>query len=221
VRRLSATPVKLPDLSGIDVVRRHAAAGDSAALIGIVRESDDRRARVEAATVLGSFASDVAAEDALARVLRTDRSADVRAAAARALATSEGGEATRDILVLGLSDPSDDVSMWCAYSLGRLRCLDAVEPLSRLLSSSSPWKRVYAVQALGRIRHRRAVPFLLKALEDKQRMVYAEALDSLALVADDRELEALDEVRRRAPLSRRRRIRRLRERIAKERAGGP
>lgn len=200
------------DLSGIDVVRRHSTAGNHSALVELLRTSDAPITRVEAATALGSFTEDTVI-DALTTALRTDVETDVRVEAARALGKIGRGSATRDSLVAGLSDRNANVVMWSAHALGQLRCTDAIEPLEALSTSADPWQRVYAVQALGRIRHRNAVPALLRAVGDERRMVFVEALDSLEPVADDRDIAALEGLQRQVPLLRRRRIGKLRRRL--------
>jgi HEAT repeat protein len=135
-------------------------------------------------------AEDPRAVGSLSRLLRTDRSAEVRAAAVVALGRI--GDPSASPAVKGaLGDPEN--RWWAIRGLGLLRDRSSVQWFIGYLSSSYPLTREFVADALGDIGDRAAVPTLIDALEDPKASVRQAAAVALAKIGDP---QALEPVRR-------------------------
>ncbi len=130
------------------------------------------------------------ASEALARVLRDDSDAGVRAAAARALGQTPGAVGEQHAALFGaLADRSQGVRWAAAQALAAqpLAAARAVEPLARATRSPDEYVRGFAVWSLGELgpQAASAVPALIEALraEDVRRGVAAQALAKLGPAA--------------------------------------
>lgn len=78
----------------------------------------------------------------------------------------QGSLAAAPELIAALGDPHINVRRLAASALGKLRTIDAVEPLSALLAREpAPQVRQYAIKALGHIGDPRAKPALERILQ--------------------------------------------------------
>ena len=82
-------------------------------------------------------------------------------------------------------DGSDEgVIQACAFALGNIGTIDAIDPLEKLLSNSEPQIRLHAVIALGKIGEPSTVPILKKMLSDSEPNVRWDASIALAKQKD-------------------------------------
>lgn len=133
---------------------------------------------------------DPRAVEALAKVVRTDRSAEVRDVAIAALGRI-GDPAAVPALKDALKDPENG---WGAIrNLGLLRDRSSVEWFIGWLDADNPLTREFLADALGEIGDRSATPALIAALDDAKRGVRQSAAIALAKLEDP---EALEPVRR-------------------------
>lgn len=133
---------------------------------------------------------DSRAVEALSKVLRTDRSAEVRDVAVVALGRI-GDPAAVPAVKDALKDPENG---WGAIrSLGLLRDRSSVEWFIGFLSADDPLTREFAADALGAIGDRGATPALIAALDDAKWGVRQSAARALAKLEDP---EAIEPVRR-------------------------
>ena len=91
----------------------------------------------------------------LANALQDDASS-VRAEAARLVGYRQNAEGLASSLMVGLTDPAEDVRRLAVRSLGWLQVQDAFEPVSALLEDADPSVRVAAVRALAKIDREKA-----------------------------------------------------------------
>jgi HEAT repeat protein len=127
----------------------------------------------------------------LADVLKSDKSAEIRVAAAVALGrTGENAKSVLNSMIDGLKDPEPTVRVAVAESLGRIgdEAKVAVPALKALLKDSDPGVRLAAAFALGRVgpEGATAVPELAVALaSDADATVRKEAARAFALLGLD------------------------------------
>lgn len=133
---------------------------------------------------------DTRAVEALSKVLRTDRSAEVRGGAAVALGRI-GDPSAVPALKGALGDPEN---RWRAIrSLGLLRDQSSVPWFIGYLRSTNPLTREFAADALGDIGDQTATPGLIDVLDDPKGSVRQAAAVALAKLGDP---QALEPVRR-------------------------
>jgi HEAT repeat protein len=174
-------------------------------LEGALRDlgSADPGVRAGAAHALGDVDDEAALPRAIAALeaaLR-DPHPDVRAAAALALGAL--GDPDRDgeagdrpaipvaALITGLDDGVPIARQACAIALGRLRAVEAFEPLARQLGSGAPDARFQAVTSLAEIDPDRAFDLLLPALADADGEVAGAAAQALGAIGDPRAIDGL------------------------------
>ena len=103
-----------------------------------------------------------------------------------------GKKALKPLLqTLQYQDEDEEVRGRAAMSLGRMRAKAAVEPLQKMLSSSSEFMAASAAGALGVIGEDKAVPALIEALKNNSPLVRVNAIWSLGRLGDKRAVEPL------------------------------
>lgn len=199
---------------------------DRMALISAVEALGDRRGaralssilksrtpshRAAAIRVIGKLGSEAGVDD-LVKLLDEDRDAEVRVAAAEALATLAGRDAIEP-LITALGDPSGDVRRAAATGLalvgeggwakavrgdagdfarlGETRDPLAVGPLLRVVGTAKWEDRASAAQALGALGDARAVDGLVRLLREGDVRLLPGALSALAAIGDLRAAEAV------------------------------
>ena len=126
-------------------------------------EDKDPHVRAEALRLLAA-APDGKSDARAGEVALRDASPEVRARAMSILG-AQGGEASRPILVQGLSDESPLVVYAAGNGLIRSRGEGAVEDLARLLRSKNPKSRILGILMLGSLPHDSARRILRDASE--------------------------------------------------------
>jgi len=126
-------------------------------------EDKDPHVRAEALRLLAA-APDGKSDARAGEVALRDASPEVRARAMSILG-AHGGEASRPILVQGLSDESPLVVYAAGSGLIRSRGEGAVEDLARLLRSKNPKSRILGILMLGSLPHDSARRILKDASE--------------------------------------------------------
>lgn len=147
-----------------------------APLIDLVQDEDcDDEVRWFAARLLGDFnAPEVVL--VLAELLQTAEDEELQAIAAAALANL-GSTAIQSLADL-LEHP--DAQLSAVQALSRIRTVETIEPLLRVVDSPQPQIRAIAVEALGSFHHPAVTPVLLKGLTDTASTVRREALVGLS-----------------------------------------
>jgi len=92
-------------------------------------------------------------------------------------------ERTWPHLVQALSDSSTEVQSTAAESLGYLKSVNALIPLSRLLNSQEFLVRIKVADALGNLENPEAVPLLMDHLEDPHPAVRVRVINALGKLA--------------------------------------
>jgi len=151
-------------------------------------QSTDAVTRRRAAEALGEIGMQETAADALLR-LANDPEPVVRATAVLALSTMGDRRATPELVRL-LDDPGATVRRQAADVLARLGDPAAVPPLIALLDPYQPG-RVSAIQTLGQLKDRRAVPALRKLLDHPDQYTSIMAARALAEIGDPAALPAV------------------------------
>lgn len=109
-------------------------------------------------------------------------------------------ELTGAALINLLADPDDIVRSDAIDALGQLAYVPASTPISRLLLvDTSPTVRASAAEALGDIGTQKAIPSLLRALNDLDGSVRAYAANALGLLGDQSVLSHLQKSIHREP----------------------
>jgi HEAT repeat protein len=132
-------------------------------------------------------------QEAGARVttaLRSDKNAQVRQAAAVALAVIASPTRTQ-ALIGALKDDALAVRYAAARALGHLHAVEAIDPLIALTQGEDTGGRQTAAAALGRIGSPKAQATLLALLDDKDKGVRREAVKALGALRSDASIEAL------------------------------
>lgn len=121
--------------------------------------------------------------DALTSALRHDKASQVRIAAADALGAIGGSRVVSVLAPLAEADDRD-LARAALNALGAVAHPNALQPISALLRSSDPTRRLDAIQAVARRRDREAVEALRSmAADDSDLKVVAAALDALAAMS--------------------------------------
>jgi hypothetical protein len=179
----AAANAELPEAARMEAFDRLVRTGlTDIAWVSEVAATDKAEARERwvAVRVLGKVGGD-RAKNQLVALLSDDMPA-MRAAAAQSL--GDLGEARQaQALTPLLRDPALIVRAAAAEALGKLRDPVAVAPLGEALSArdnyyrgSSLWVRRHYVKALGQIGSRKAVPTLVRCLDDADEAVASEAV---------------------------------------------
>ena len=87
-------------------------------------------------------------------------------------------------LIEAISSSDEGVIQACAFALGNIGRIDAVEPLKKLLGHPEPQIRLHSVIALGKIGGPSIVPYLKKMLSDSEPNVRWDASIALAKQKD-------------------------------------
>jgi phosphate/sulfate permease len=87
-------------------------------------------------------------------------------------------------LIEAISSLDEGVIQACAFALGNIGRIDAVEPLKKLLGHPEPQIRLHSVIALGKIGGPSIVPYLKKMLSDSEPNVRWDASIALAKQKD-------------------------------------
>jgi HEAT repeat protein len=149
------------------------------ALVGALKDSDET-VRVYAVGTLQDL-GDIRAVEPLIEVLATDTARQPCYYAAKALGRFKTPRAIAG-MVSALESQRGDLSE-LALQLGEVRAREAVEPLCKLVEGSgggTAYARRHAVMSLARIGDRKALPALMKALNDQDEGVRDRAKSALA-----------------------------------------
>lgn len=187
---MSPLQKQIADLRSSDVsLRRQAVeeltrARDTRATPALILALSDADAlvRAGAARCLGLMRS-VDASKELARLVREDKEAMVRQAAAVSL-NFLADPASADALIQALKDKEPGVRNAAAQALGSLRSSTAIPALTEGLKDTSPQYRRLAAQALGDIGDPAAISSLRPLLKDADMSVRAAAVQSLGQLQD-------------------------------------
>ena len=87
-------------------------------------------------------------------------------------------------LIEAIDGSDEGVIQACAFALGNIGTIDAIDPLEKLLNNSEPQIRLHAVIALGKIGEPSTVPILKKMLSDSEPNVRWDASIALAKQKD-------------------------------------
>lgn len=119
-----------------------------------------------------------------------DRNINYRAA----ISLGEIGDKSAIPALRKMAKDFPDQRLWAAYGLAALGEPEGFDTLTEVILSDSRWtERRHAVEALGKIRHPRAVPTVMKALKDKHVNVRVSAARALGQIGDPAALAALTE----------------------------
>ncbi len=150
-------------------------------------KSGDTRSRWVAIRVLGKVGGPRARQ--LLVDLANDPEPAIRAAALQAMGDT-GDRSLSDTVVGALTDPAVIVRAGAAASLCAIGGGEAVEPLSRALDAkdsyyrgSSLWVRRHYVDTMGCIGSRKALPALLRGLDDRDDAVAKASLSAFSKIA--------------------------------------
>jgi HEAT repeat protein len=167
----------------IDSLRR---IGDPRAAVALVDllSSPSPRIRARIAEALGHL-QDPALRPALEDLLRSDPMDEVRASAARALATIGDAQATRTLVDVGLADVPA-VRVQSLIALGSYVQQLQLDDLSHLAADPNPQARYQVATLLGEIGNREAIPVLTPLAFDSEEMVQRAARKSLQTLGDTR-----------------------------------
>lgn len=149
--------------------------------------NQDYNVRSHVCESLGKIADTTAFNDVSARM--KDSVEVVRKSAAVALGKIKDIHAIPH-LIRGLSDPHFSVRMTSAHSLVQMG-EPAVKPLVSLLDHSVRPASDLAIESLGKLKDKRAVPQLLKKLKDQNWATRAFAVEALGVMGDQRGIQAI------------------------------
>ncbi|HEY1955061.1 MAG TPA: HEAT repeat domain-containing protein [Polyangiaceae bacterium] len=147
------------------------------ALLEAVVDPDERIREVATAGL--ALLEDPRAFEAL-RVALAHTSASTRAAACRALGSGASTEPVRTALLRALSDDDAWVRYYACQSIGKLRILDAMPEIVKLLDDRAGQVRVAAVEAIARLGGTRSLEILERATQGDDSDVRSAALLGLA-----------------------------------------
>ena len=140
-------------------------------------------------TVSGYVQVNPESVEAIGMVVRTGRSADARANAARAVGVLLGREAL-DALLEGVRSRNSTIILESVLAIKKLQVPSAGPHLVFLLRDPDPVVREAVVQTVGQLRTAEAVPSLVDIVEgDGKDSLRAEALISLAKIPDNGQRE--------------------------------
>lgn len=123
---------------------------------------------------------------ALTRSLRTEPDRDVRAMVAKAMVTHNLKSMVPLLIEVMAKDGEGHVRANCAYSLGAIGDMQALDPLIAALADKETWVRLRAVTALRRMKARKAVPSLEHMLSDQNVLVREDAVRALKALTGKR-----------------------------------
>tara|TARA_B100001996_G_C18671785_1_gene597007 strand:- start:5268 stop:6125 length:858 start_codon:yes stop_codon:yes gene_type:complete len=112
-----------------------------------------------------------------------DRDARIQQYLAIAMGATKDERYTKT-LIDAINGSDRGVIQACAFALGNIGVIDAIEPLKELLDYSEPQIRLHAVIALGKIGGPSIVPYLKKMLSDPEPNVRWDASIALAKQKD-------------------------------------
>ncbi len=194
----------LPERNRMEAFDRLVAGGSTdISLIAQVasNENADTRERWVAIRVLGKVGGD--RPRSLLVALLEDPQPAIRAAATQALGDVADARVSGAV-ALRLQDPAIIVRAAAAEALGKIGDADTVAALAQALLSrdnwyrgSSLWVRRHYVDSLGQIGSRKAIPTLLRCLDDADPQVVAGALGAFEAVAGFSYAEGRDSERQR------------------------
>jgi phosphate/sulfate permease len=113
----------------------------------------------------------------------SDRDARIQQYLAIAMGATKDKRYTQT-LIEAIDGSDEGVIQACAFALGNIGTIDAIDPLEKLLNNSEPQIRLHAVIALGKIGEPSTVPILKKMLSDSEPNVRWDASIALAKQKD-------------------------------------
>ena len=113
----------------------------------------------------------------------SDRDARIQQYLAIAMGATKDKRYTQT-LIDAIEGSDEGVIQACAFALGNIGTIDAIDPLEKLLNNSEPQIRLHAVIALGKIGEPSTVPILKKMLSDSEPNVRWDASIALAKQKD-------------------------------------
>ncbi len=149
--------------------------------------NQDYNVRSHVCESLGKIADSTAFDDVSLRM--EDSVEVVRKSAAVALGKIKDNRAIHH-LIGGLSDPHFSVRMSSAHSLVQMG-EPAVKPLLSLLDHSAPATAHLAIESLGKLEAKEAVPVLLERLKDQDWATRAFTVEALGNMGDQRAVQAI------------------------------
>ena len=113
----------------------------------------------------------------------SDRDARIQQYLAIAMGATKDKRYTQT-LIDAIEGADEGVIQACAFALGNIGTIDAIDPLEKLLDNSEPQIRLHAVIALGKIGEPSTAPLLKKMLSDSEPNVRWDASIALAKQKD-------------------------------------
>ena len=113
----------------------------------------------------------------------SDRDARIQQYLAIAMGATKDKRYTKT-LIDAIEGSDEGVIQACAFALGNIGTIDAIDPLEKLLDNSEPQIRLHAVIALGKIGEPSTAPLLKKMLSDSEPNVRWDASIALAKQKD-------------------------------------
>ena len=113
----------------------------------------------------------------------SDRDARIQQNLAIAMGATKDKRYTQT-LIDAIEGSDEGVIQACAFALGNIGTIDAIDPLEKLLDNSEPQIRLHAVIALGKIGEPSTAPLLKKMLSDSEPNVRWDASIALAKQKD-------------------------------------
>ena len=113
----------------------------------------------------------------------SDRDARIQQYLAIAMGATKDKRYTQT-LIDAIKGSDEGVIQACAFALGNIGTIDAIDPLEKLLDNSEPQIRLHAVIALGKIGEPSTAPLLKKMLSDSEPNVRWDASIALAKQKD-------------------------------------
>ena len=113
----------------------------------------------------------------------SDRDARIQQYLAIAMGATKDKRYTQT-LIDAIEGSDEGVIQACAFALGNIGTIDAIDPLEKLLDNSEPQIRLHAVIALGKIGEPSTAPLLKKMLSDSEPNVRWDASIALAKQKD-------------------------------------
>lgn len=142
--------------------------------------------RYYAVVLLGQLAS----KDAVPALI--EATTDSRIHYAAAISLGQIGDKRAISALRKMADDFPDQKLWAGYGLAALGEAQGFELLTAIVLSDSRWtERRHAVEALGTVGHRQAVPVLISSLKDKHANVRVSAARALGQIGDQAARSAL------------------------------
>lgn len=150
-------------------------------------------AKTAAVGVSGSFADLRKRFDDHQAYWQNEKEAQIRLECVEAIGRQDGPEVIPFLLQVAVKEPHWDICEEAAKCLAR-KGEAAIEPLLTLLPDSRPFIRTIAINELGRMKVKKAVPGLLKALHDKEPLVRSAGVQALTRLAQSGEISDFPEI---------------------------